>query len=387
MIRRFRPLVALLVLFATVLAVELPASAEGPPETLAQPRAIGNGPIEVTFPIDYLGVQWEGEAAVDGAVRFRRGGTWEDWQALAQDDLEEEGRFASSLVAAGDADAYQVRVPRGVAGARAVALNTTDGPRRSVRVRPGVAGAAVPFVSRAGWGADESLRFTSTGAERWTPTYFRAQKLTVHHTATANGVADPAAAIRAIQRYHTIDRNFGDIGYQFLVDEAGTVYEGRWSGTDGDAGHDAGGLAVVGAHVGGWNSGNVGVAILGTLTSQAPTSAARSSLETVLTDLARRHRLDPQTTSTFVNPVNGATKVVPTISGHRDWEATECPGSVLYDALPAVRAAVAQRLAATTTTTTSTSTTVAPTTTSTTSSTSTTTSTTVAPKPVGKGRK
>ena len=307
-----------------------------------------------------------------------------------QDDLEEDGRFASTLVPAGDATAYQVRVPGGVGASRAVAMNTTDGPRRTVRSMGQPAGAATTVVGRAAWGADESLRFAA-GTETWPATYHPAQKLTVHHTATVNGDADPAATIRAIYRYHAVDRKFGDIGYQYLIDERGVVYEGRWSGTDGDAGHDAGGRAVVGAHVGGWNSGNLGVALLGTLTNQAPAAAARTSLESLLADLARRHGLDPQTTSTFVNPSSGATKVVPNISGHRDWEATECPGGVLHDALPSIRTAVAQRLTTSTTSTTvaPTSTTVAPTTTSpsTTSTTSTTTPTsTTAVKKTGGSR-
>lgn len=371
--RRIRPLFALAVLFASFVAVELPASAEGAPETLAATARLSAAPVEVAFPIDHLGVQWEGEAAGAGAVRFRHGTTWSAWQPLVADDLEVEGRFASALIAAGDASAYQVRVPGGAAAARAVALNTTDGPRQRTRRLGTLAGAATPVVSRAAWGADESLR-------TWAPAYYPVQKLTVHHTATANGDADPAATVRAIYRYHAVDRQFGDLGYQYLIDEAGRVYEGRWSGTDGDAGHDAGGQGVTGAHVGGWNSGNLGVALLGTLTSQAPAPAARSSLESVLTDLAGRHGLDPQATSTFVNPVNGATKVVPNISGHRDWEATECPGSVLAEALPSIRQAVAERLAApeagTTTTTTSSTTT-----TSTTSPT-----TTTATKKAGPGK-
>ena len=109
--------------------------------------------------------------------------------------------------------------------------------------------------------------------------------MTVHHTATANGDADPAATVRAIYRYQAVDRGFGDIGYQYLIDESGRVYEGRYSGTDSYPGHDADGVNVVtAAHVGGFNSGNTGIALLGTLTSLEPTPAARSSLEGLLGD-------------------------------------------------------------------------------------------------------
>ena len=82
--------------------------------------------------------------------------------------------------------------------------------------------------------------------------------------------------MRAIYRYHAVERGFGDIGYQYLIDESGRVYEGRYSGPDSSPGHDADGDKIVtAAHVGGFNSGNMGVALLGTLTSLEPTPAAQ----------------------------------------------------------------------------------------------------------------
>ena len=342
-------------LFAALLTDGLVASASGTPETRAAAVRLTAAPVEAAFPIDFVGVQWEGEASPAAAVRFRHGRTWGEWQALAQDDLEEPGRFASSLVPAADADAYQVRVPSSVADARAVAIDTTGGPTRRLGLgTASVAGADTAVISRAGWGADEALM-------TWAPAYYPAQKLTVHHTDTANADADPAATVRAIYRYHAVDRGWGDIGYQYLVDEAGRVYEGRSSGSDGLAAHDATGTKVVtGAHTDGWNSGNVGVALLGTLTTRGPTAAARTSLESVLADLAGRHGLDPTRTSTYTNPVNGAVKTVPNIAGHRDYGATECPGGALYALLPSIRTNVAGRLGGTTSTTSTTPTTTAP---------------------------
>ena len=337
-----------------------PASA-GPPRTLAARTHLDGRPVDPDFPVDVVGVLWEGDPDDgSGAVRFRHDGRWTAWRPLGEDGAEVEGRFASALVPAGDADAYQVRVPPGRANPRAVAINTTDGPRRRTGAQPAAAGAATSVVSRAQWGADESLRFDAAGQETFPPTYYAAQKLTVHHTDTANGDADPAATVRAIYRYHAVDRQFGDIGYHFLVAEDGRVFEGRWSGTDGDPAHDATGTKVVtAAHVGGWNSGNVGVAVLGSLTTQGPTAAARSSVESVLADLAGRHGISPTGSGTYTNPVNGATWSGPNIPGHRDFAATECPGGALYAQLPAIRSAVADRLSGTTTSNTSTTTTTA----------------------------
>jgi hypothetical protein len=393
--RRWGAPLLVVAVVAAVLVFVGPGSAQaGPPKTLAERVRADGRPVDPDFPIDFVGVTWTGgpSDAADGAIRFRDdAGRWGPWTPLGEDGAEVEGRFASGLVAGGDADAYQVRLPGGVAGARSVAINTTDGPRRRANgPRPATAGADTAVISRAQWGADESLRFDSTGKETFPPVYYAAQKLTVHHTDTANGDPDPAATVRAIYRYHAIDRGFGDIGYHYLVAEDGRVFEGRWSGTDGDPAHDTAGNVVTAAHVSGWNSGNVGIALLGTLTTQGPTTAARSSLESLLADLAGRHRIDPQASGTYTHPVNGATWTGPNVPGHRDFAATECPGGALYAQLPSIRSAVAARLAGLSTTsssststssTTSSSTTTSSSSTTTSSTTTTPTRTKTTPKP------
>jgi hypothetical protein len=321
------------------------------PRTLADARPASVGVIEPGFPVDVVGAVWDAHGHVDGAqtaaVRFRHGADWGPWVPFAEDGAQAEGQFGTDLVAGSDADAYQVRgVP---AGARVVAINTTDGPSREVAELPaGSAGAAAPCRSRADWGADES-------SMTWTPAFQPVQVVTVHHTATANADPDPAATVRAIYRFHAVDRGWGDIGYQYLVDQQGTVYEGRSSGAasrscvtdtgDGsDFGHTEDGTdrGVVGAHVDGWNSGNLGVSLLGTYTDVAPPAAQRATLDEIVDRLTDRHGIDPLDTAyLFTNPASGAQRTVPTVSGHRDWEATECPGGVLYEALPDVRAAAA----------------------------------------------
>lgn len=342
------------------------------PETLADRRPVGVGPVEPGFPIDHLGVLWETrETAAEhsdreieghGAVRFRVDGTWTAWRPLTEDGAHAEGQWASALVPAGDAEAYQVRgIPAGAMAPRAVALNTTDGPLVEVGRRPaGGASAVDNCVSRAEWKADEALRFDATGQEIWPTVFFPVQTMTVHHTATGNGDPDPAATVRAIYRYHAVDRAWGDIGYHYLIDEQGRVYEGRWSGAGsqpcaGGAGgrdfaHDDTGGLVTAGHTGGYNSGNMGAALLGDFTTHRkngaePAGPAVDALESLLAEFATRHGLDPKAQATYVNPVDGATKTVDMISGHRDWTSTECPGERLYAKLPGIRDAVAAQLA------------------------------------------
>ena len=329
-----RVLVAVGVAACCVPVADVQAGPPGPPATLASEHlVVDEEVISSDFPIDFVGVVSDRELH-GGAVRFREDGRWGRWHVLEDDGVQTPGAWASGLVSGGDADALQVRGLGRGRRARAIVINTTDGPAESSASSVTDCGDETAIVTRCEWGADESLM-------TWTPEYYPPQKLTVHHTATANGDADPAATMRAIYRYHAVDRGYGDIGYQYLIDESGRVYEGRYSGTDAFPAHDATGSNVVtAAHVGGFNSGNTGLALLGTLTSVPAAPAAHQALETLLHDLSIRHGIDPHGATTYVNPVNGVQKSVPNISGHRDWAATECPGERLYVELPAIRDAV-----------------------------------------------
>ena len=181
----------------------------------------------------------------------------------------------------------------------------------------------------------------------WAPQFYATKKLVVHHTDTSDDYTDRAGAeaqIRSIYYYHSVTQGWGDIGYNFLIDKFGNIYEGRYSRDYAGAnptGDDASGNGVTGAHTGGWNSGTVGVALLGTLTTHDATPAAREALERLLAWESSRHGIDPQATEPFVNPVSGATITTPNIAGHRDYAATACPGDTFYATLPTIRAETA----------------------------------------------
>ena len=379
--------VAVLALIVSAAVFSHPAVALTAPETLADRRPVQAGPVEPGFPIDYVGVLWasplgdghgdeDSGAEPHGAVRFRHEGVWGPWVALIEDGAAGPGgaeHWSSGLVAGDDAEAYQVRgLPAAAARPQAVAINTTDGP--PVRIGEAKGGSARAIASakcqsRADWGADESLRFAADGTEVWPPAHYPVQVATVHHTATKNNDSDPGATVRAIYRYHAVDNGWGDIGYQYLIDESGLVYEGRWSGTKSTSceleGGDASDFAhettdldgdgvldemTTAAHTGGANSGNLGLALLGEFTDHPrtggePKAAAVTALEDVLTELGHRHALDPTGEVLYVNPVNGDQKLVDTISGHRDWASTECPGDNLFGQLPTIRTNVAAKMA------------------------------------------
>ncbi|MFI6447232.1 peptidoglycan recognition family protein [Kitasatospora sp. NPDC050543] len=305
--------------------------------------------VRTDFPIRYVGVSWSGPKRGAEIRLHQEGGEPGDWQALpagcagGPDHAPvDAARNATALVAAAGAPGYDLRLPHGATDVRSAAIDTVHGPSREVSL-PATASVmlgCIDYLPRAAWGADESKRIKN-GVENAPPKYYPIQTLTVHHTDTPNADPDPAATVRAIYEYHAITMDWGDIGYHFLIDEAGRVYEGRWSDTDGIPAHDATGKVVTAFHTAGFNSGNLGIALLGTLVDQQPTEKARKSLTALLAGLTRWHGLDPQAHVTFVNPVNGVTKAVEMISGHRDWLATDCPGGTMYASLPALRGDVA----------------------------------------------
>ena len=216
-----------------------------------------------------------------------------------------------------------------------------------------VADAAVDqptIIPRSGWGADESLRFGAAGHETWPPQFNPMQLAIVHHTAGRNNDPNPAATIRAIYWAKTISRGYGDIGYNFLIDEAGHIYEGRHSRDyppgESPTGEDLAGNVVRGVHAQSHNIGTVGIALLGNFQNRQPTAAARNALDSLLAWKLERHGLDPLARTTYTNPA--VSERLNIISGHRNVYATACPGNTFYPTFPQLRQRVANRIAATT---------------------------------------
>jgi hypothetical protein len=257
----------------------------------------------------------------------------------------EDGRIYGSVMDAGGAVAVLVRADRRLRSVNVVAM--ADGERTvTYELVDSVVSAAValpPVIRRSEWGCDESLM-------TWTPEFHPVQKLICHHTATRNGDKNPAATIRSIYHYHAVTQGWGDIGYNFLIDEAGRIYEGRYSrpylASEYPTGEDTNARGVTAAHAYQFNSGTVGLALLGTLTSRTATAAARATLEKMLAWKASRHSIDPRGSAQYVNPVTNVATTFANIAGHLDVAATQCPGRKFYATLPSVRNNVAALIAA-----------------------------------------
>lgn len=321
------------------------------PDVLTAPRR--------TKPFELVGVTWVAAATtpqVEVAVRTRTAGRWSGWERLELADGLAPGEAADEAAAisrqgtapyyAGESDGVQVRVdvrrgrlPQDLRAdlvdpgeSTADAHLTASAPATGSATEAAAATSAPPMViSRAGWGADESLR---NGGPRYDATI---QAAFVHHTGTGNyyGPDDVAAQLRGIYAYETQSLGYSDMAYNFLVDRFGRIFEGRAGGMD---------LPVVGAHTGGFNTDTFGVAALGNFdVVDVPSETVRSIAKVVGWKLSLFGR-DPLG-GTVLTSAGGGTSRYPAgtrvnvrvVSAHRDVGYTACPGQYLFADMSALR--------------------------------------------------
>src|SRR5919199_3954275 len=352
--RAYRTLAFVLLIVGAVTA---PARAGAGP-TLAHSASASISRVH-TFPaprhVTHVAVHWRGARGARVRVALSRDGRrFARAVPVGLDDAFEAhpgGETYGAVIVAPRVHAVRVLTDRPLRRLTVLWLGDR-GRRLPLLARTASVGYSQPkVIPRIDWGADESYRFDSSGREIWPPAFYPVQKLIVHHTATQNSDPNPPATIRSIYYYHAVTQAWGDIGYNFLIDEAGRIYEGRhtfdYSSGSSPTEENAAGYGVTAAHAQGYNSGTVGIALLGTLTNQAATPAARDALERLLAWEADEHGIDPQGASLYTNPVNGTQATFPNIAGHRDVAATECPGGTFYATLPSIRTDVAAMLGAT----------------------------------------
>ena len=180
-----------------------------------------------------------------------------------------------------------------------------------------------PIISREEWGANLTYGGAERGGSEWIPQFQTVEHVIIHHSETSN-FRDPLTEIRSIHYYHAITRGWGDIGYNYLVDFMGNVYEGR-----------VGGDNVVGGHAYQYAYGSSGICVMGSYSMATATPEMLAGL-TWITAWAARY-LDPLARADFHETPN-----LPTICGHRDVNDSSCPGDSMYADLEYLREAVAE---------------------------------------------
>lgn len=303
--------------------------------------------VQADWEFNALAARWTGPQQIDLQVRLKTEGNWTGWLPIQAD---EDGRAAdmnySNLLFVDPASRFEYKIigpkPSSIK-LDFIYLDTLNEPSWYEQWFGWLTGSAraqdLQVISRSGWGADESLRTDQTGAEIWPLEYSQPKVFIVHHTAGSNGLPDleqAKAVVRGIYYYHSVTRGWGDIGYNYLVDAAGHIFEGR-----------AGGDGVVGAHTyrdpgcskgpeAGYNTGSIGIAVLGNYQNvDTVTSEASVALNHLIAVKGRALGIDPAGQTHFVD------RDVSKVFGHQDVDCTVCPGADLKNELATIQEAAA----------------------------------------------
>ncbi|MGN8245668.1 peptidoglycan recognition protein family protein [Cellulomonas soli] len=317
-----------------------------------------------------IGVTWpEGAdgSALTPEVRTFDGDGWSPWRALDVSDAApdpgtpddaREVRGGTDSLWIGDAEAIQLSFdPAGNEAVEGMRLALIGAPQASgsdeaapdevdpdaatqeavVRTAAYVPAQAVApqMYTRAAWGARPEVCAPGVAGTLLTAV--------VHHTADSNSYSTVAQAMQQIrndQAYHIDGRGWCDIGYNFVVDKWGNVYEGRAGSGD---------RPVIGVHAGGFNTATVGIAMLGDFSTITPSPAMQEAVAKVIAWRLGSYHRDPMSTVGYTTGggensryAAGTYLALPTVIGHRDVAYTACPGQAGYSLLGGLRARARQ---------------------------------------------
>jgi hypothetical protein len=288
-------------------------------------------------PFNTLLVSWQGGSAAPASEICVLGldGAWGAWLPLHPDHHVDQsttpGVHFNPVFASGSAFRIRADGVETSDGFHVITINTADGSYSEVLGIDGQDPGEVELVDgfiipRAAWGANEAYRHLNQDLDEpvgWPPRYKTVERVVVHHTETGFGWDDPAAVVRSIYYYHAIVLEWTDIGYNFLIDMYGNVYEGRYGGPN-----------VIGGHALAYNPGSLGVALIGSFIDTMPSEAALDSLARLIA--TRAGHVDPAVAADWLDWAD-----MPNICGHGDVMNTLCPGANLHGLLPALRGRLA----------------------------------------------
>lgn len=254
--------------------------------------------------------------------------TWTNWTKMEEEIHEAEHYITQLYYGEANYRYYQLNVDQFKASVSDITLHffspgeSKESTRSNIQEQQGRDLLACPcpmpeFENRNDWCS------TSECPEHPSPDLTAVTHLIVHHSAGPNTSSDWAATVRSIWDFHVNGRGWSDIGYNWLIDPNGILYQGR-------------GDNVQGAHFCGHNSRTMGVCVMGNYTDVTPTENALNQLETLLAWKACERNIAPLESS--YHSSSGFT--ITNISGHRDGCATECPGNSFYPMLTSVRQGV-----------------------------------------------
>jgi hypothetical protein len=165
-------------------------------------------------------------------------------------------------------------------------------------------GAPAGVIPRTSWTSQRTIAALANPM-------VRVRRITVHHDGmppvSLRTRSDIRSRIELIRRSHVEHRQWADIGYHYIVDPLGNVWEGRP-------------IRYQGAHVKNYNERNLGVLVLGNFDQQAPTRDATRALDAFLAGEMRRYNVPLSQVKT-----------------HQEYAPTACPGRSLQRHMEDVR--------------------------------------------------
>jgi hypothetical protein len=355
-----------------------PESEAGTDESAADEAAVAGQVTSQPEPLDgfgAVGVTWESgqeleEDEITLKVRTRTGGEWSEWTEMEYhdehapdpsspdaatarpgtepifvgevDDVQvsvetEAGELPEGLsmalvepgeadetaeetpeIAGPDADPSVATLPDAASGdAMTLQANNKANNTQANNTKKNVARPTI--FSRSQWGADEKIR------NKKSLSYGSISGGFVHHTVNANEYtqAQVPGIIRSIYAYHVKSRGWSDIGYNFLVDRFGRIWEGRYGGVD---------KPVVGAHTLNYNQYSFAMSAIGNFDVKQPSDAMLKAYGDLFAWKLSLHGVNPTSTKQKIG-----SRTFHAINGHRDAGSTACPGRYLYAKLPTIR--------------------------------------------------
>jgi hypothetical protein len=301
------------------------------------------GAILLPQPFTLAGVQWEGPRAARIELRVRaRGGAWSRWGVASTLGHGPDQPVSNTLIGepvwTGPADSVELRSSLALAAVRLHLVHVTEPAGATMAAAPMAqpvldsGPGQPPIIARSGWAGAGSPPAVDPG-------YGEVKMAFVHHTDSLNGYAsgEVASIIKGMYVFHRFVHGWHDIGYNFVIDLYGRVWEARLGGID---------QAVVGAQAGGYNLESTGVAMIGTFTGVVPSSVALDALQRLIAWKLSLHGVptlgqvtvvvDPA--SYFYTPFRPGQHVsLPRVAGHRQGCTTDCPGNAFYARLPMLR--------------------------------------------------
>jgi peptidoglycan hydrolase-like amidase len=310
------------------------------------------------------------------AVRYWKNGMWSNWEELKVENEQDPTLLESNLITFPQGitradfkhdlpiDIHPIYISKDPISYKVASLDVMDKPRILTREEWGADesllykkvlpsspaetseddnGSSAPSVSTSQREKDceewqlnypdefktttEKIADTTSNTLLWKNRYSKKIKLlVVHHTAQSlkSETRSGPEMMRALYQYHAVNRGWGDIGYHYVIDSEGQIYEGK-----------AGGDYIVGGHAYCNNVGTLGIALIGNFDELQPPQVQMQSLQWLLKNLADKYEIDISKDTSY----HGIT--LPPIVGHRQLLSTDCPGEYVWRTLDQVRTHVA----------------------------------------------